>query len=124
MVLGRDSFSQKKGLGGIRRKTYLSKVPGKIASNLWLFNEVGHTDEAKKENISLFGKDAFATPKPERLIQRILEIATSKDDLVLDSFLGSGTTTAVAHKMGRRYIGIEMGDWGGARNLDLKVQAL
>ena len=103
-------FFTKKGLGGIRRKTYLSKVPGKIASNLWLFNEVGHTDEAKKENISLFGKDAFATPKPERLIQRILEIATSKDDLVLDSFLGSGTTTAVAHKMGRRYIGIEMGD--------------
>ena len=53
---------------------------------------------------------AFPTPKPERLIQRILQIATNPDDLVLDSFLGSGTTAAVSHKMGRRYIGIEMGD--------------
>lgn len=52
----------------------------------------------------------FATPKPERLVQRILHIATNPGDLVLDSFLGSGTTAAVAHKMGRRWIGIEMGD--------------
>lgn len=54
--------------------------------------------------------DLFATPKPERLIQRILHIATNPNDLVLDSFLGSGTTAAVAHKMGRRWIGIEMGE--------------
>ena len=54
--------------------------------------------------------DVFATPKPESLIQRILEIASNPSDLILDSFLGSGTTAAVAHKMGRRYIGIEMGD--------------
>ena len=52
----------------------------------------------------------FGTPKPERLIQRILHIATNPGDLVLDSFLGSGTTAAVAHKMGRRWIGIEMGE--------------
>lgn len=52
----------------------------------------------------------FQTPKPERLIQRILQIATNPNDLVLDSFLGSGTTAAVAHKMGRRYISIEMGE--------------
>ena len=52
----------------------------------------------------------FETPKPERLIERILTIATNTGDLVLDSFLGSGTTAAVAHKMGRRYIGIEMGE--------------
>lgn len=103
-------FFTKKGLGGIRRKTYLANVPGKIASNLWLFDEVGHTDEAKKENLALFGQEAFATPKPERLIQRVLTIATTPGDLVLDSFLGSGTTAAVAHKMGRRYIGIEMGN--------------
>ncbi|SRR6266404_3005217 len=71
----------------------------------------GHTDESKKECNVLFGADvSFATPKPERLIQRILQIATNPGDLVLDSFLGSGTTAAVAHKMGRRYIGIEMGD--------------
>ena len=54
--------------------------------------------------------DVFLTPKPERLIQRILHIATNPGDLVLDSFLGSGTTAAVAHKMGRCYIGIEMGE--------------
>jgi adenine-specific DNA-methyltransferase len=58
----------------------------------------------------IFGeKAAFETPKPERLIQRILHIATNPGDLVLDSFLGSGTTAAVAHKMGRRWIGVEMG---------------
>jgi len=55
-------------------------------------------------------EEVFATPKPERLIRRVIEIATKENDLVLDSFLGSGTTAAVAHKMGRRYIGIEMGD--------------
>ncbi len=59
----------------------------------------------------LFGAaDAFDTPKPERLLQRIIELATNPNDLILDSFLGSGTTAAVAHKMGRRYIGIEMGE--------------
>ena len=103
-------FFTKNGKGGIRRKTYLANVPGKIASNLWLFADVGHTDEAKKENLALFGKEAFSTPKPERLIQRILSIATKEGDLVLDSFLGSGTTASVAHKMNRRYIGIEMGE--------------
>lgn len=72
---------------------------------------MGHTDESKKEANAIFGADvSFGTPKPERLIQRILHIATNPGDLVLDSFLGSGTTAAVAHKMGRRYIGIEMGD--------------
>ena len=59
----------------------------------------------------LFPEEAsFGTPKPERLIERVLHIATNSGDLVLDSFLGSGTTAAVAHKMGRRWIGIEMGE--------------
>jgi adenine-specific DNA-methyltransferase len=72
---------------------------------------VGHTDEAKKEIQGLFGKDnAFGTPKPERLIHQILHIATNEGDWVLDSFLGSGTTAAVAHKMGRRWIGVELGE--------------
>ena len=72
---------------------------------------MGHTDESKKEIHSLFGKTAaFESPKPERLIQRILNIATNPSEIILDSFLGSGTTAAVAHKMNRRYIGIEMGD--------------
>lgn len=90
---------------------YLSEVEGLVPWTWWPHDEVGHTDESKKEIHEIFGKvDAFASPKPERLIQRILHIATNPGDLVLDSFLGSGTTAAVAHKMGRRYIGIEMGD--------------
>lgn len=99
-----------KGKGGIRRKTYLEKVGGKLPTNFWPYAETGHTDEAKKEILALFGTEVFATPKPERLLQRVLHIATDPGDLVLDSFLGSGTTAAVAHKMGRRYIGIERGD--------------
>jgi adenine-specific DNA-methyltransferase len=90
---------------------YLSEVAGIAPWTWWSSDEVGHTDESKKEIHALFGKvDAFGSPKPERLIERVLHIATNKGDIVLDSFLGSGTTAAVAHKMGRRYIGIEMGD--------------
>ncbi|UPL21015.1 site-specific DNA-methyltransferase [Alcaligenes faecalis] len=90
---------------------YLVEVPGIAPWSWWPSEEVGHTDESKKESNLLFGGDvSFGTPKPERLLHRILHIATRPNDLVLDSFLGSGTTAAVAHKMGRRYIGIEMGD--------------
>jgi len=90
---------------------YLSEVDGVVPWTWWPSEEVGHTDEAKKEQHALFGKaNAFETPKPERLIERILQIATNPGDLVLDSFLGSGTTAAVAHKMGRRWIGIELGE--------------
>ena len=78
--------------------------------SLWKHTLAGHTQDAKKEMLELFGEDVFGTPKPERLLQTILHIASARGDLVLDSFLGSGTTAAVAHKMGRRYIGIEMGD--------------
>ena len=105
IYFGRDSNSQPNVI------RYLSEVEGFIPWTWWPSSEVGHTDESKKEIHALFGKkDAFATPKPERLIQRILHIATNPGDLVLDSFLGSGTTAAVAHKMDRRYIGIEMGE--------------
>lgn len=90
---------------------YLSEVEGNVPWTWWPHDEVGHTDEAKKEQQNVFGKDkTFDTPKPERLLQRILHIASNPGDLVLDSFLGSGTTTAVAHKMGRRWIGIELGN--------------
>ncbi len=92
-------------------KIYLSEVKqGVVPQTLWSYEDVGHTQVAKKEIVSLFGSEVFGTPKPELLIQRILHIATNPGDLVLDSFLGSGTTAAVAHKMGRRYIGIEMGE--------------
>ncbi|WP_160320563.1 DNA methyltransferase, partial [Burkholderia pseudomallei] len=90
---------------------YLSEVPGVAPWTWWPSDEVGHTDESKKEANALFGGDvSFGTPKPERLMQRILHIATNPGDIVLDSYLGSGTTAAVAHKMDRRYIGVEMGE--------------
>ncbi len=90
---------------------FLSEVDGITPWTWWPHEDAGHTDESKKESIKIFGSENSAdTPKPERLIERILHIATNPGDLVLDSFLGSGTTAAVAHKMGRRWIGIEMGD--------------
>ena len=90
---------------------FLSEVDGLVPWTWWKHEEVGHTDESKKEANELFGGDvSFGTPKPERLIHRILHIATNEGDIILDSFLGSGTTAAVAHKMGRRWIGIEMGE--------------
>ena len=90
---------------------FLSEVDGVVPWTWWPSDEVGHTDEAKKEMHYLFGKEnAFATPKPERLIERVIRIATNEGDTILDSFLGSGTTSAVAHKMRRRWIGIEFGD--------------
>ena len=93
-------------------KLFLSEVrDGMTPHNWWPHEDVGHTDEAKKEMIGLYGaQNVFDTPKPERLIKRILEIATNPGDLVLDSFAGSGTTGAVAHKMGRRWIMIELGE--------------
>jgi len=94
-----------------RIKRFLTEVKqGVVPQTLWMNSEVGNTQEAKKEVVALFGGENFMTPKPERLLQRILHIATNPNDLVLDSFLGSGTTAAVAHKMGRRWIGIEMGE--------------
>jgi len=100
---------------GIKRRTYLYEQEGLPPSSLWdELEETGHTRQAKYEQKNLhpdMNKNLwFATPKPERLLQRVIHIATNPGDLVLDSFLGSGTTAAVAHKMGRRWIGIEMGD--------------
>ena len=95
-----------------RIKRFLSEVKDGITSmTLWLRDEVGDNQEAKREIKALF-KDisVFDTPKPERLIERVLTLGSNPGDLVLDSFLGSGTTAAVAHKMGRRWIGIELGE--------------
>jgi len=104
-------FFGKKGDSAPGLIRYFSEIEGLVPWTWWPHEDVGHTDESKKEIHALFGKsDAFSTPKPERLLKRILEIATNPGDLVLDSFLGSGTTAAVAHKMGRRWIGIEMGE--------------
>jgi len=94
-----------------RKKTYLSESVGIAAWTWWPNSEVGHNQEAKKECNALFGiADTFETPKPERLLKRIIHIATNAGDFVLDSFAGSGTTGAVAHKMERRWIMVELGE--------------
>lgn len=86
-------YFTKEGMGGIRRKKYISEVVGLLPTNLWHHTEVGHTDEAKKEIKRLFdGKMPFDTPKPSRLIRRMLDIATDKNSLVMDFFSGSATT--------------------------------
>ena len=92
-------------------KRFLSEVKdGITAMTLWTYQEVGHNQDAKKE-VKVFNEtNVFATPKPERLIHRVLHLASNEGDWVLDSFLGSGTTSAVAHKMRRRWIGIELGN--------------
>lgn len=94
-----------------RLKKFLTEVQdGAVTKTIWYRTEVGDNQEAKKEIKVFNSEDVFATPKPERLIERIIFLATQSGDLVLDSFLGSGTTAAVAHKMGRRWIGIELGE--------------
>ena len=92
-------------------KRFITDVKdGVVPQTIWFREEVGDNQDAKKEVKNLNSSEIFSTPKPEALLRRVLEIATNPGDLVLDSFLGSGTTAAVAHKMGRRYIGIEMGE--------------
>jgi adenine-specific DNA-methyltransferase len=94
-----------------RKKRFLSEVQqGRKADTWWKSDEVGHNQEAKREVKQFNEHDIFSTPKPERLLERILTLATNTGDLVLDSFAGSGTTGAVAHKMGRRWIMIELGE--------------
>lgn len=93
-----------------RLKKFLSEIKEGVTHNTLLFQtEVGNTQKAKQEMKSLFSNSdyIFTTPKPEALLKRIIEISTNENDIVLDFFLGSGTTAAVAHKMNRRYIGIE-----------------
>ncbi len=92
-------------------KRYLSEVSDLVPRTLWKRDDVGSNRTSKNEMRSLFpDESSFSTPKPEALLKRVLLLSTNVGDLVLDSFLGSGTTTAVADKMGRRYIGIEIGE--------------
>ncbi len=96
-----------------RIKKFLRDAEGKglTPETIWTASDVGTNDDAKKDLIDLFGgKLVFDTPKPESLVGRVLEIATNPGDWVLDSFAGSGTTGAVAHKMGRRWIQVELGE--------------
>lgn len=96
-----------------RIKRFLSEVKdGVVAQTLWTYKEVGHNQDAKKEIKNLFeGQAVFGTPKPEKLIQRIIQLGSNEGDLVLDFFMGSATTQAVAHKMNRQYIGVEQMDY-------------
>jgi adenine-specific DNA-methyltransferase len=96
------------------KKTYLKDQKGLAPSTMWDdIEDTGHNRQAKYELKKLFPKiataDLFATPKPERLLKKILLVATRPGDIVLDSFAGSGTTGAVAHKMGRRWLMVELG---------------
>jgi len=100
-----------KGNNVPRIKRFLSEVQeGIVCMTVWLRTEVGDNQDAKREVAKFNSEEIFSTPKPEKLIQRILQIATNPGDLVLDSFAGSGTTGAVAHKMGRRWIMVELGE--------------
>jgi adenine-specific DNA-methyltransferase len=94
-----------------RLKSFLHKVgTGIVPDTLWLREDSGDNQDAKREMIALSERDIFSTPKPEKLLRKIIQIATQSGDLVLDSFAGSGTTGAVAHKMGRRWIMVELGE--------------
>ena len=93
-------------------KRYLTEVRDGVAPRTWWDAEVGTNQQAKRDHLNklLPEIEPFATPKPEGLLQRIIHIASNPGDLVLDSFAGSGTTGAVAHKMGRRWIMVELGE--------------
>ena len=87
-------YFTKNGEGGIARKTYLTEVEGRLVTSFWPHTEVGHTDSAKKELKNLFeGKIPFDTPKPTELIERMLEISSDSDSIILDFFSGSATTS-------------------------------
>lgn len=114
---GRDTYEQRKhevdwldrghGLQPYLRQ-YAEESTSRPPETLWGWEDAGHNHEAKEEIKALLpGTPAFATPKPERLMHRIVHIASKPGDIVLDCFLGSGTTAAVAQKMGRRWVGIE-----------------
>lgn len=93
------------------RKRFKSELGELVPTTFWSHEDAGNNREAKQESARIFSREGiFSTPKPERLIQNALNIATNPGDLVLDSFAGSGTTGAVAHKMGRRWIMVELGD--------------
>lgn len=93
-----------------RIKKFLSDSKGVVPRSIWGYEDAGHNQESNLELENLFPESPFSTPKPEKLIKKVLDVATMEGDLVLDSFLGSGTTAAVAMKMKRRFVGVELGE--------------
>jgi adenine-specific DNA-methyltransferase len=81
---------------------------GAVPTSLWLREDAGDNEEATRELVALFGAKTFATPKPERLLERVITIASDEGDRVIDCFAGSGTTAAVALKMRRRFLTVEL----------------
>ncbi|MEY8313300.1 site-specific DNA-methyltransferase [Oscillospiraceae bacterium 42-9] len=113
-----EFFFSQKGYGALSRKAYINQVSGRPVTNFWPFEETGHTDEASRLLKNMFGGTAiFDTPKPPRLIERILQIAGDKDTFILDSFAGSGTTAHAVLNMNksdgghRKFILVEMMDY-------------
>ena len=113
-----EFFFSKNGTGALSRKAYLEKMGGRPVTNLWPFEETGHTDEASRLLKAMFGGTAvFDTPKPPRLIERILHVIGDSDAVILDSFAGSGTTAHAVLNMNkvdgghRRFILVEMMDY-------------
>lgn len=94
----------------IIRKIYLADQKGRVPESIWFGKDVGTTRDANREVRTVLQSEFFETPKPEALLERVLHLATSESDLVLDSFAGSGTTGVVAHKMKRRWIMVELGN--------------
>ena len=90
------------------RKRFASELGDLVPNTVWLHEDVGNNREAKQELSALFGKDSFSTPKPEGLLARVISVGSNPGDLVLDCFAGSGTTAAVAHKLGPRWATIEL----------------
>jgi adenine-specific DNA-methyltransferase len=90
------------------RKRFKSELGNLVPTTIWLHEEVGNNREAKGEIAKLFSQDSFSTPKPERLLERVLHIGSNPGDIVLDCFAGSGSAAAVAHKMGRRWVTAEI----------------
>ncbi|MDI9366154.1 MAG: site-specific DNA-methyltransferase [Flavobacterium sp.] len=111
LVLDNRIWFGDKGDNMPRLKRFLTEVQeGSVSKTIWYRTEVGDNQEAKREVKTFNEESVFGTPKPERLIERVLFLATKEKDLVLDSFLGSSTLAAVAHKMNRKWIGIELGE--------------
>lgn len=99
------------GDAGPQRKRFKFEAEerGRVAKTIW--KDVGTTTNGTQHLKKMFGSMVFSNPKPESLIQRVIELSTEEGDIVLDYHLGSGTTAAVAHKMGRQYIGVEQMDY-------------